>query len=210
MRPLHKSFAIAAAVLIAGCSSVLAPRPDRSKFFVLTATQPKTELSGGSAADLSIGLGPVRLPDYLDRSEIIVRVAPNRVDMPDNDRWAEPLPANFRSVLETDLASQLPNAQIVQFPWYSTSRLDYTIEVNVDRFERDKSGNTLLIARWTIHDGSTSKPLIARDSHFNETAKSAAMEDCVAAMSTDVGNLSVQIASEVRRLTNMTSAQASP
>jgi hypothetical protein len=36
------------------------------------------------------------------------------------------------------------------------------------------------------------------------------MEDCVAAMSTDVGNLSVQIASEVRRLTNMTSAQASP
>jgi hypothetical protein len=210
MRYLPKRLAIVAALLTAGCSSVLAPQPDQSKFFVLTGAQPKTETTGAASSDMSIGLGPVKLPAYLDRSEIVTRVEPNRLDLSENDRWAEPLSSNFRNVLAADVASQLPNTQIVPFPWYSTVRLDYTVEVNVDRFERNKSGATLLVARWMIHDGNTNKLLASRDSTFKETARSASMDDSVAAMSKDVDNLSIEMASEMRRLTNMTSAEALP
>lgn len=210
MRYLPKRLAIAATLLAAGCSSVLAPQPDQSKFFVLTGAQPRTETTAAASGDISIGLGPVKLPDYLDRSEIVTRIEANRLDLSENDRWAEPLTSNFRNVLAADVASQLPNTQIVLFPWYSTTRPDYTVEVDVDRFERNKSGATLLIARWTIHDGNTNKLLASRDSSFKETAKSTSMNDSVAAMSKDVDNLSIEMASEMRRLTNMTSAEALP
>jgi len=202
---------MAAAVIIvscslAGCSSILAPRPDVSKFFILTAAQSGFQPAGASLNHVTIGLGPVRLPAYLDRAEIVTRTEPNRLELSDTDKWAEPVEANFRRVLGTDLAARLVNAQIVQFPWYSTTRIDYKVEVSVDRFERDASGNAHLIARWTVRDGATNRLLAQRDSSFSESAKSSATADSVAAMSTDVEDLSVQIASELRKLNDQTRA----
>jgi uncharacterized protein len=202
---------MAAAVIIAswslaGCSSILAPRPDLSKFFILTADQSGFQPAGASLNHVTIGLGPVRLPAYLDRAEMVTRTEPNRLELSDTDKWAESLESNFRRVLAANLAARLVSAQIVQFPWYSTTRLDYKVEVSVDRFERDGSGNAHLSTRWTIRDGATNKLLAQRDSSFGESAKSSATADSVAAMSIDVEDLSVQIASEVRRLRDQTRA----
>jgi uncharacterized protein len=198
MRYLLQRLAMLAVILAAGCSSVLAPQPDRSKFFVLTTVQSADENVAQSQAQFSIGLGPVKLPDYLDRSEIVTRVEPNRLDLSESDRWAEPIDANFRNVLAANIGAQLPNAQIVTFPWYSTTHL-----------ERNTAGAAQLVAHWTIHDGATNKLLAARDSSFNEPAKSPEMGDAVAAMSQDVDDLSVQIVSEMHRLTNQTRADVS-
>lgn len=197
---------MAAAIILAGCSSILAPRPDVSKFFVLTSAQSGFQPTGMPLSQVTIGLGPVRLPGYLDRVEIVTRTEPNRLQLSETDKWAEPLESNFRRVLATDLAARLGNAQIVQFPWYSTTRLDYKVELSVDRFEPDASGNAQLIARWTIRDGATNKPLAERDASFSESAKSPATADSVGALSSDVEDLSVQIASEVRRLSDLNRA----
>lgn len=202
MRYFPLRLAIAAVVFAAGCGSILAPRPDLSKFFILTALEAGHKPIPASATQLAIGLGPVKFPAYLDHNEIVTRVAPNRLEFSETDRWAEPLDSNFRQVLATDVAAQLANAQIVPFPWYGTARLDYKVEVNVDRFERDESGNAQLIAHWTIRDGGTNKLLVARDSRISESAKSAATADSVAAMSAGLEDLSVQIASEVRKLSD--------
>jgi len=209
MRYLVQRLAIFAVIFAAGCSSVLAPQPDRSKFFVLSTVQSADENVSQPQTQFSIGLGPVKLPDYLDRSEIVTRVEPNRLDLSESDRWAEPIDANFRNVLAASIGALIPNAQIIAFPWYSTTHLDYTIEVSVGRFERDTAGAAQLVAHWTIHDGATNKLLAARDSSFNEHAKSPEMGDAVAAMSQDVDDLSVQIASEMHRLTNQTRADLS-
>lgn len=211
MRHPRKGLAIAAAVILAGCSlagcsSILAPRPDVSRFFILTAAEPGVQPTGVALRRVMIGLGPVRLPAYLDRSEIVTRIESNRLELSDRDKWAEPLESNFRRVLAKDLAAGMMNAQVVQFPWYATTRLDYKVEVNVDRFERDASGNTHLIARWTIRDGATDQLLAQRDSSFSESAKTSAMGDSVAAMSNDIEDLSVRIASEMQKLSDQTRA----
>jgi uncharacterized protein len=209
MRSLIKRAGSLATIFVIGCSSVLAPPPDLAKFFVLTPAPSRNQPAAASTGQLAIGLGPVKLPDYLDRNEIVTRVEPNRLDLSENDRWAEPVEANFRHVLAADLASQLPNAQIVPFPWYDTTRLDFAVEVTVERFERDTSGNARLVAHWTVHEAAGGKLLTTRDSNLSDPAKSAAMADSVAAMSTAIEDLGVQIASEVRRLSNQTRFDAS-
>src|SRR5207253_2828062 len=85
----------ACAILAAGCS-VLSPQPDRSRFYILTPVANSgvvaaTPASTSTDSQLTIGVGPVDFPDYLRRLPVVTRVAPNRIELSDEKRWAEPL-----------------------------------------------------------------------------------------------------------------------
>jgi uncharacterized lipoprotein YmbA len=184
----------------AGCVSILSPQPDRSKFFVLTPSADSAPPASGAAAGPSIGLGPVRLPPYLDRDEIARRVDPNQVQYSQTDRWAEPLESNFRRVLQRDLAGRLSDAQFVGYPWFRTTSIDYRIEVEVEHFEGNQNGDVNLIADWTIKDGKTGKLLVSQHSAIDKPSKGAASPAVVAALSSSVDELSDQIATAMRGL----------
>jgi uncharacterized protein len=184
--------ATGAIAMAAGCT-ILAPRPDATKFYVLTATS-----TGGAAATshLVIGLGPVKLPAYLEHAEVITRVAPNWLDLSSTDRWAEPLDDNFRRVLAADLTTLIGTDQVLPFPWDLSTKVDYKIEVNVERFERDSSGGAQLIANWIIRDGHSDRVLLTRPADFTESAGSG-MENSAASLSADLNDLSKQLATAV-------------
>jgi uncharacterized protein len=196
----YRGFAAAAVCFaLAGCSLLPSPRPETSKFFVLTAKQDAAPLTASGGSGLAIGVGPVRLPDYLDRTEIATRVAPNRIQYSDSDRWGGLLDESFRRVLAADLARSLGNPEIVQFPRFRPTGLDYRIEVDVQRFERDVNGSADLVARFTVRDGRSGKVLAANDSTISRPA-SGGTDASVAALSANIAELSDQIASAVRDL----------
>jgi uncharacterized protein len=188
--------------VIAGCS-ILSPRPDRTKFFVLTAvtgagatgTAPS---AANGTSDLVIGIGPIEFPDYLRRPEVVTRTSPTTVEISDVDRWAEPLDSAFARVLSEDLSRLLGTQRMVTYPWYQSNRVDYQVECNVIRFETDSKGGSQLHAQWSIRDG-TGKLLIARESDINDT-EAPDDKSPSASLSRDLGNLSQQIASQLREL----------
>ena len=184
--------ATGAIAMAAGCS-ILSPRPDPTKFYVLTATS-----TAGAAAtsNLVIGLGPVKLPAYLEHAEVITRVAPNRLDLSSTDRWAEPLDDNFRRVLAADLTTLIGTDRVLPFPWDLSTKVDYKIEVNVERFERDSSGGAQLTASWIIRDGHSDRVLLTRPADFTESAGSG-MESSAASLSADLNDLSKQLATAI-------------
>ena len=56
--------------------AILAPQKDISKFYLLTPTADSAARGGtaqSTSADFVIGLGPIKLPPYLDRPEIVTR-----------------------------------------------------------------------------------------------------------------------------------------
>ena len=155
------------AILVAGCS-VLAPQPDLSRFYILTPVSdggatPATPASTGPDSRLTIGVGPVDFPDYLRRLPVVTRVAPNRIELSDEKRWAEPLDKNFIRVLSENLVTLLNTYRIEKYPWALKTQVDYQIEVDVQRFETNSDGQTQLIASWIIRDGPTSKILYASE-----------------------------------------------
>jgi uncharacterized lipoprotein YmbA len=182
------------AVALAGCFS---PRRDDSKFFVLSPVTGNGAATAASSRPIVIGLGPVKLPAYLDRQEVVTRVAPNRLDLSSVDRWAEPLDTDFSRVLAQDLSSDLGTQRITSFPWYNTTHVDYQVKVDVYRFERDQQGKVELTTHWEILDG-TGKILVARDSSYSETASSSEASASAAAMSSALGRLSQDIASAIQ------------
>ncbi|MBF6569022.1 MAG: membrane integrity-associated transporter subunit PqiC [Candidatus Binataceae bacterium] len=159
-------------LVVSGCSP-LAPQPDQSKFYVLTAAvghlaaPPATP---GEIKDHLIGLGPIHFPGYLERDQIVTRVAPNQLDISENKVWAEPLANNFARVLSIDLSEQLASDRFVKFPWYSTTPIEYQVRIDVLRFEASADRNAWLAARWSIEDRH-GKSLYANDTTLKEAIK---------------------------------------
>lgn len=182
--------------LLAGCS-FLSPRPDLTRYYVLTAVASADSTPPAhSLSHLAIGLGPVKLPDYLSHSEVVTRVAPNRVELSATDRWAEPLDESFRRVLARNLATALGTDQVMPFPWDPSVALDYKIEVTVEHFERDASGGTQLAASWSIRDGRNGGLLESRQANFAESG-TGGIEGSATALSADLSDLSRQLADAV-------------
>ena len=184
-------------VLSAGCS-VLPPQEDHTRYFVLMPSSRSSSAAPESAAtarELSIGLGPITLPRYLQRSEVITRLNDNEFSASDNDRWGEPLEASVARVLTQDLNSDLPNSQIVPFPWSKKTVLDYKISVEFSRLERTADGKTVVQALWSVRTGND-KQLVQKTT----TAVGSAGNDqssASAALSQGIGQVSREIANTV-------------
>lgn len=188
-----------AALALGGC---LSPRPDPSKFFVLTpvgtaAANSMTPAGLAASASPAVGLGPIKLPEYLDRDEVVTRVAPNRLEFSDEDRWAEPLDNNFKQVLAQDLTRLTGTHSVTFYPWPGTTHIDYQVRVDVFRFESDANAAARLVAHWQVLDGS-GKLLYANDSDLREPAQPG--EPAAAALSRTVDGLARQIASAIQSL----------
>jgi hypothetical protein len=204
IRNVGATGAIAIGIALAGCGPVLAPRPDPSKFYLLTpaADPPSTQTAAvqGATGGFTLGLGPVKLPPYLDRPEVVTRSAPNRLDLSKTDRWGESLQNNFTSVLTRDLAAQIGTQQIVVFPWYSTTHLDLQVQVEVYRFETDAQGSAQLSAKWTIRDGLGKNILYTGESNLTQPSKPGDTADAAAALSRAVNDMSREIANMVQQV----------
>lgn len=202
-------------VTAGGCASVLAPRPDRSKFFVLTPISDgivPVASSASSAAPPSIGVGPVDFPDYLRRTQVVTRSAPNQIELSEERRWAEPLDKNFVRVLCENLAALLNTQRVERYPWPRKTALDYQVIVDVQHFERSTDGQSQLLARWSIRDARTGEVLVSSRTTASapvatgEAGASAALSNDLAALSRDIA---VQIA-ELGRHRMRTASAPSP
>lgn len=141
-------FAAVLAVALAGCGLITAPRTIAPRFFILNAVAPHT----GVTSPIAIGLGPLSLPNYLDRPEMARRVDANQIVYDPEARWAESLKSNFQRALAANLVQLIGPERIVVFPWYSTEKLDFSVSVAATRFEPQADGSLELAGRWVVRD----------------------------------------------------------
>jgi uncharacterized protein len=201
-------------LFVAGCSfgSFTAPTPDRSRFFALTAKATADGAANNPGAEqISLGVGPVRIPGYLDREELVTRVAENRFDVSQNDRWVEPLEENVSRVLAQNLYTLLKTERIVRYPWPTSRRVTHQVEVEILRFEPNTSREAELSARWVIVDVATKQPLANKTSFIKRAIKQDTKETAVDALSETLADLSREIAEAVRAVAQQQpSAKKSP
>ena len=178
-----------------GCGSFF-PKSSPSRLFALSSVA-----QAGADTDhfrqISLGIGPVRLPGYLDRQEIVRRAAPNRFDLFEHDRWAEPLDENFTRVLTQNLSVLLRTDRIVAYPWPLDRRPHYRVEIQVLRFESNSAREAELSARWAVIDETGKEAPNVKESRLARPAKENSIDASVAALSETVADLSREIAKTV-------------
>ena len=174
-----------------------------SKFYMLEPISHGPAPPGTVALDqaVSIGLGPVTLPDYLDRSQIVTRTDQNTVQLAEFDRWAEPLSSNISRTLAENLVLLLQNDSIVQYPWPGSIDVTYQVVVDVYRFDGILGEKALLEVQWSILGKKGKRALQLKRSTFVEPASGTTFGALVAAQSRTLENLSREIALALQGLT---------
>ena len=143
---------------------------------------------------LSISIGPVDLPAFLDRPEIVTRLGLGEVERAEFNRWAEPLAESVPRVLASDLASRLGTGRVAVLPWEGSARSQYQVVVNVARFDGVLGKEVVLDARWRLL-ARTGEELVVRRSVLTEAPDGTSYQALVASMSRALGALSQEIAS---------------
>jgi uncharacterized lipoprotein YmbA len=191
-----------ACILVTGCT-FMRPQPDRSRFFVLTSVSDADIEATRSAREgnaLGIGLGPLRLPDYLDRPQIVRRVDDNRLAFSELERWAEPLDKNITRVMSQNLSMLLDTDRIVEFPSFTSVRMDYELPMEILRFELGPTGAAHLVVRWGVKGTKEEEVMHAAESRFTETVEGDGTQAIVAALSKLLSDFSEEAAAEIRRV----------
>jgi uncharacterized lipoprotein YmbA len=149
---------------------------------------------------ISIGIGPVTIPDYLDRPQIVTRTDQNMVQLAEFNRWAEPLFSNISRTLVENLVSLLGTDSVVPYPWPGSLEVSYQVPVDVYRLDGSPGAKAILDAQWSILGKKGKKVLMVRRSNIIELTDGPSFEALVAAQSRALGKLSREIASALQGL----------
>jgi uncharacterized lipoprotein YmbA len=183
-----------AALLLGGC--VRSPEP---KFYTLTMVQDQYSARRSNPAPKAvIGIGPVKIADYLDRSQIVTRTGNDQLVKSESNRWVGSFKDNFINVLADDLGFLLSDQQIYVYPWRTSVPIDYQVTVDVVRCDGRLGDAAYLEARWSILKGPEKKLLKTNRSSINEPITGADYTELVAAQSRAIAKLSEDIAAAIQ------------
>jgi uncharacterized lipoprotein YmbA len=179
----------------AGCAG---PSP-RSNYYLLSAS-PDQEIGQTTTAasdGLSIGIGPVSFPDYLDRQQIVIRTGPNEVSFSEFDRWAEPLKNNFMRVFKEDLVELLRTDNIFVYPWPPDAVFEFQVSVEATRFDAHPGDMSELDVQWMIIRAHDREVVLSRKSSYTVDLDGSDYNTIVAAQSRTVADFSREVAAAI-------------
>ena len=177
------------ASLWAGCAS------PRSYFYTLG---PVTN-ANSVTADYSVAVGPVSVPEIVDRPQIVVRTGPNQVFIDEFHRWGSSLRDEIARSVARNLAALLGTPRVSVFPQSTSSGAKYRVAVDVMVFDSTPGEAAALDAVWGIR-GAGGGAVRSGRTTVRETVHGDGYAALVAAHSRALEKLSGEIADAIRGL----------
>jgi len=145
---------------------------------------------------LMLGLGPLRMPEYLNRSQIVWRGDNAEIRVDDYNRWSEPLNDTVLRIVSRDVDNLLLGVVVVVFPYetFVRDQVDYRLVGDINRFEADSGGRVRLDVQWSVVDANSKTLVSVRRNSYQAQATNAndpgavvmAMNDALAQFSRDI------------------------
>ena len=199
MRRMHVAAPLVVLIALAAVSAGCAVS-DTTRYYALATPQaPDAAQRPAAESGLTIGVGPVVVPGYLDRPHVVTRDASNGLEIWSYHRWAEPLDLGIAQALAEALAARVPVDRVAVFPWRGTLArvIDYQVVVAVARFEGSPGRTVNLDARWRLL-GRDGKELAFKRTTLTEPASADGFPALVAAMNRSISRLAHDIGEAIR------------
>lgn len=180
-------------LLFGACSSSESPR-----FYLLNPLPERTDVQEQpSGPCVKLGIGRVRMPEYVDRPQIVTRTSRSELALARYDRWAEPLSDTFPRVIAQNLSRMLCADTVSLYPWRPSAVHSYRLDVEVMRMDGTLGGEVVLEAWWSLSGGTGRKILVEKRSRFSEPAQSEGYDAYVEALDRAIASLSRGIAQAI-------------
>ena len=179
---------------LGGCRRSQTPR-----FYALSPIQEQVTYKRSSPVQNAIiGIGPVKLADYLDQPRLVNRTGDNQLIVAECDRWVGSFKDNFVNVLADNIGFLLPTERIHFYPWRKSMPIDYQIILDIVRCDGRLGDTTWLEARWSVLKGPGKKLLKMSRSSIREPVTGMDYGALVAAQSRAIAKLSTEIVEAIR------------
>jgi uncharacterized lipoprotein YmbA len=153
--------------------------------------------------NVDIGVGPVVLPDYLDRDTLVTRVSRNQLSVHQQHRWAGSLKNEILRVLTINLKAACPGAGVRSHPWSGPGKPDLRFRLSILQFDGPRAGHVDLKVAWTVE--SDLGPALRRETQLRQEIDGDDLEAYAAAMGYALAGLAGEMAKDVIRITETVS-----
>ena len=176
---------LCALIFVTGCGT-----PPQERFFTLASDPPSPSGFTSTSAAFVVMVGPVTVPDVVDRPQLVLRTSPSRVEIAEQARWAAPLKNEIARVVADDLAQLLQGARTATSAERASGTPDYRVLIDIQRFESAPQEGATVQAAWTVRmqDGSalSGRSLVTEPAGAGYDALVAAHSRALAAVSRDI------------------------
>ena len=149
---------------------------------------------------ISIGVGPIKLPEYVNRPQIVTRTSPNELSLSSFEQWAEPLTDSVPRMLAENLSRLVCTKEVVLFPWRPSLMPEYRVEVEVLQMDGTLGSTVSLEAWWSVAYGGDKKARLTRKTTYSEPVAGKGYDTLVQAHSNALAALSRDIAGALKEL----------
>ena len=139
-----------------------------------------------------VELQPVRIPDYLDNKDIVVRHAGGQIMVSPDARWGERLSLGVTRAVSASLAVRLPRLAVTITPAQEKAR--WRVLIDIDSFGVQSAGQCVLAGRWSIWTGGEEKKLRDEKFSLSQPAGKGSEAEIVAAMTSLLDRLAASMA----------------
>ncbi len=170
-------------------------RVHATAFYTLSAATEPAAMS----SNLSVVVGPVAVPDEVDRSQFVVRTGPNQMQVDEFNLWTAPLQNTISRVVAQNLVALLGTPHVTLFPQTVSTDAGYRVAIEVQRFDSAPGEAATLDAVWTVRRTKDGRTETGRTT-VREAVQENSYEALAAAHSRAVARLSQDIANAVLAL----------
>lgn len=175
---------ILAFMLLAGCSW----RSPNSTFYIMESNN----LPVLSAKKINIAVTKVKVPDMLDRMQMVVNEKDtSQIKILEFQRWGEIYPDILQTTITNDIIAYLPNAY-VRRTYFDSESASYNINIEINRVQSYPGEKVVLSAWWNIKDAN-GNILKKEFGTYEAKANGDKIQDLVNAQATALHQMSRQI-----------------
>jgi uncharacterized lipoprotein YmbA len=149
-------------LFLMGCVNLGKGTERLPRLYMLTPMASTVE--GGSATgkiDGTIGIGPLAMPEYLNRPQLVTRNGSHELQAAPFANWAGPLKQNVMQVLAENITALAGTEAVYSFPWRAGHAPQYQLQMEVVQFDADRNSEATLIVRWEWVD-QVGAPMMTR------------------------------------------------
>lgn len=129
---------------LAGCGS-----SPKSNFYTLSSGAALERAA--AKTQYSVAIGPVTVPNIIDRPQIVTRSGTNQVQIAELERWAGPLKSEIPRVIADNLMQLLDGAYVYVYPQNVNLNADYQVLVDMQRFDSTLGDAVTVEVLWAVH-----------------------------------------------------------
>jgi len=181
------------ALALGGCISMSnSPTPRFYALQAIDASQVSEKFDVPSS--VIIGIGPVKVPEYQNRPQIVTQDANNLITFAQFDRWGEPLEFALPRLVSANLSVMLPGASLEISPWDLAVPVKYQVIMDVVRLESRLDKDLALTVKWSVIDLENKTMMLTKKSEFSKPIEPHNYPGLVKTLSLEWALLSGEIA----------------